>query len=178
VEKLRVQPWNEKGLLTHLEDFLDDRSNQMIGRVIIKQRRIRSEPCSTHVLNGYHNRTVQCQGDLNDENEEHRVFLPRWTDDDPSKKKINQTLPVSQAFRPRPGGYVLECRRSIADLRADLSALRRLSWIDHRTRLITIHLSVYNPNIHMFTSGVLQAQFLPTGQVIPTARFEPIDLQS
>ena len=146
--------------------------------MIIKQRRVRSERCSTHVLNAYHNQTVQCRGDLTDENEEHRIFLPRWIEDDGLNKTIDRTLPIFLAFRPHPDGYVHECRGAMKNLRKNLEELYRASWIDHRTRLISIHLSLYNPNIQMVTSGILQAQFLPTGNIIPTARFEPIDLQS
>jgi polycystin 2 len=39
-------------------------------------------------------------------------------------------------------------------------------------------MSLYNPNIHMFTAVTLLAEFLSTGSVIPSARFEPMDLQS
>ena len=160
-------------------------SNRLVGKVIIRQRRVHSglsilfspssafsflEICSTPVLGN--NRSLQCQGDLSRRNEESRSFLPRWMDDDPSK--TNADL----AFRYGPDGYVYECPGSVAELRAHLAALRQSSWIDHRTRLITIHLSLYNPNIRMFTSGVLQAEFSSTGSVHPTARFEPIDFRS
>jgi Polycystin cation channel len=76
------------------------------------------------------------------------------------------------------GGYVYDFRGSLTNLKGNLSELHRLSWIDDRTRAIIIQMSLYNPNIRMFTSGTLLAEFLTTGSVIPTARFEPLDFES
>ena len=52
------------------------------------------------------------------------------------------------------------------------------AWIDDRTRAVMIQISLYNPNIQMFSSVTLLVEFLSTGSLIPTARFEPMDLQS
>jgi hypothetical protein len=72
------------------------------------------------------------------------------------------------------GCYVYEFRGSLVHLQQNLSALRQLHWIDNHTRAVTIQLTVYNPNVQLFTSIILLAEFLITGGVFASARFEPL----
>jgi hypothetical protein len=75
------------------------------------------------------------------------------------------------------GGYIYELRGSLSDLSSNLSELHQLGWIDEQTRAVIIQLSLYNPNAQMFTSVTLLAEFLSTGSVLPSSRFEPMYFQ-
>jgi hypothetical protein len=75
------------------------------------------------------------------------------------------------------GGYIYELRGSLSDLSSNLSELHQLRWIDEQTRAVIIQLSLYNPNAQMFTSVTLLAEFLSTGSVLPSSRFEPMYFQ-
>lgn len=44
-----------------------------------------------------------------------------------------------------------------------MESLYRDAWIDHRTRAVFIEFTVYNPNVNLFTSINLMAEFPPVG---------------
>ncbi len=44
-----------------------------------------------------------------------------------------------------------------------------------KTRAIIIQLSLYNPNIQLFTSVTLLSEFLSTGGIYSQSRFEPMN---
>lgn len=143
------------------------------------------------------NESQWCQDDYSRSNEDRTSYFPGWIDENSNETfLVNRSSSIEKAFRYRTseeldtyiyvgehgkyssGGYVYEFRGSLNHLRGNLSTLHRLSWIDDRTRAILIQISLYNPNIQMFVSVTLLMEFLSTGSLIPTARFEPIDLQS
>lgn len=74
------------------------------------------------------------------------------------------------------GGYVYEFRGKMSDMIANVSALRSLSWLNMQTRAVIIQLSLYNSNVNLFTFVTILVEFLPTGGLHPSARFEPISL--
>ena len=72
-------------------------------------------------------------------------------------------------------GYVYEFRGRLNEIQRNLSDLHRLEWIDNSTRAIFIQMSLYNPNVQLFTSVMILAEILSTGGIYPTARFEPMN---
>lgn len=74
------------------------------------------------------------------------------------------------------GGYLYEFRGKMNDMLTNVSALKELSWLDMQTRAVIIQLSLYNPNVNLFTFVTILAEFIPTGGLYPSARFEPISL--
>ena len=136
---------------------------------------------------------MTCQNDYSLWNEERRLFSPGWVD---ANVKVNGSLSIQNAFRYRSsdeldtypymgkhgqyagGGYVYELRGSLSSIRQNISELHRLGWIDDQTRAVIIQMSLYNPNINLFTSVTIVAEILSTGNLITSARFEPVDLQS
>jgi hypothetical protein len=139
------------------------------------------------------NRTVRCKSDYSRDNEERGSFSPGWSN---GTNSTNTSTTVVNAFQYRSseqldtylyigehghyasGGFVYEFRGGLNYLKGNLSELHRFEWIDDRTRAIIIQMSLYNPNIEMFTSGTFLVECLSTGNLIPTARFEPLNLQS
>ena len=73
------------------------------------------------------------------------------------------------------GGYVYEFRGRLSDLQSNLSQLHQLEWIDSQTRAVIIQLTLYNPNVQLFTSLTFLAEFLSSSGVYPTSRFEPMN---
>ncbi len=72
-------------------------------------------------------------------------------------------------------GYVYEFRGRLIDLQSNLSELHQLEWIDNYSRSVIIQISLYNPDVELFTSVIFLIEFLSTGGISPTARFEPIN---
>ena len=138
----------------------------------MRQVRIRSDRCSTQRIQSV------CQDDYQSSNEETRSFQPGWIDNDTlrwmntsidrafqyrSSSDLNAYPYLGDHGRYGGGGYLYECRGRLADLRANLSALHRFSWIDDRTRAVIIQLSFYNPNVQLFTSRFIVTEFLSNG---------------
>ena len=125
-------------------------------------------------------------------NEDKRSFYPGWIE---SKPIIDYSLPIFNAFVYNSskqldtylymgnhatygsGGYIYQFRGHHYYLRDNLTKLHQLGWIDEKTRAVIIQCTLYNPNVQMFTSVTLLTEFLSTGGIIPTARFEPIQFQ-
>ncbi|CAF4414559.1 unnamed protein product [Rotaria sp. Silwood2] len=62
----------------------------------------------------------------------------------------------------------------IENLRAQKCELHLVGWTDQQTRLIEIQMSLYNPNVQLFTFVTLQTEFHSTGSIHFQSRFEPI----
>ena len=74
------------------------------------------------------------------------------------------------------GGYVYELRGQLAYLKGNLSRLEQLAWIDKQTVAVLVEFSLYNPNINLFSYSTLLFEYLPTGNLIITARFDIMSL--
>ncbi|CAF3428948.1 unnamed protein product, partial [Rotaria sp. Silwood2] len=185
VSNIRAQQWYNDEAPRNLSGFINDKSNRLIGWAIMRQLRIKIDSCETKI-------SSVCKRDYSFFNEEKQSFEPGW---------INQTSKISnssirRAFMYRTGdeldtyiyvgdhetynsgGYVYEYRGRLADLRSNLSELHRLNWIDSQTRAVIIQLSLYNPNVALFTCVTFLVEFLSTGGLFPQSRFEPLSFQA
>lgn len=59
---------------------------------------------------------------------------------------------------------------------AALTALRASRWIDHSTRAVAVHVTLYNPPTRLFTSVTLGAECLPTGGLVPSFLVESFSI--
>lgn len=57
-----------------------------------------------------------------------------------------------------------------------LTALRTSRWVDHCTRAVSVHFTLYNPPTQLFTSVTLGAELLPTGGLVPSSLVESISI--
>jgi hypothetical protein len=148
----------------------------------MRQLRIKSCLCSLGAMN------LTCDYDYTLLNEEKNSFEPGWL----NTTTVMNNSTIQQAFQYKTsnqlgtysyagdhgtyggGGYVYELRGSLSDIRSNISALHQLEWIDSRTRAIIIQLSLYNPNVELFTSVTFLTEFLSTGGIDPQSRFEPL----
>ena len=74
------------------------------------------------------------------------------------------------------GGYVYEMRGQKSYLQGNLTLLQKLNWIDRQTRAVIIEFSVFNPNINLIAVAEIIVEILPTGTIVKSARFDPINI--
>jgi hypothetical protein len=156
---------------------MNDTSNRLIGWPIMRQLRVKSIPCSVQMIRS------KCANDYNLLTEEKDSFKPGWINQ--TTEKSNSSIDRAFQYRSKEelgtyvhgsyngDGYVYEFRGRLNDIRTNLSQLHQFEWIDRRTRAVIIQLSLYNPNVRLFTSVTFLIEFLSTGGIYPTARFEP-----
>ncbi|CAF4193018.1 unnamed protein product, partial [Adineta steineri] len=187
VENIRAQQWYNGDAPRNLSGYINDKSNRFIGWTTMRQLRIKSQLC--HVRNEI---ISTCQYDYSSSNEDKQSYQPGW---------LNQTietysLSISQSFQYQSskdldtytyvgdygsyegGGYVYEFRGRLSDLQSNVSQLHTLGWIDNQTRAVIIELSLYNPNAQLFTSVIFLTEFLSTGGIYLSSRFEPMNFDA
>lgn len=169
VGNIRAQPWYNGQAPRNLSGFLDDKTNRLIGWAVVRQRRVKAESCA---------RSSSCRHDLRWANEDRRSFAPGWQ---PSPSTSTHSDAIRRAFEYRSAsassGYVYELRGRLSDLRSNLTGLRRLRWLDGHTRRVSVHFTLYNPNVELFTSASLVTEFDPTGGLLSSARFDPLSFR-
>lgn len=74
------------------------------------------------------------------------------------------------------GGYVVKLNKDYISMINDFDQLQEEGWIDKYTRAVFLEFTVYNPSINLFSVSTLLAEFLPSGGVSTTFRFEPCNL--
>ncbi|CAF1416666.1 unnamed protein product [Rotaria sordida] len=183
ISNLRAQQWYNGDQPRYLNGFINDKSNRLIGWSTMRQLRIKTSLCSDQRL------ISTCKNDYSLFNEEKYSFQPGWI----NKTTEEYSSSILKAFKYSTSneldtymyigkrgihsgnGYVYEFRGRLFDIKSNLSLLHKLGWIDERTRAIFIQLTLYNPNVQLFTSVTFLIEFLSTGSISPTARFEPIN---
>ena len=184
---IRAQQWYNKDSPRNLSGYLNDKTNRLIGWATMRQLRIKPNLCRTN-----QHLTNHCNVDYSKHNEEKRSFTRGWineTDMSGSNSSIDQSFVYrsdkklignvinGKHGRYSGGGYVYEYRGRLDDLRRNLTKLHQLEWIDDRTRAVSIEMTLYNPNVQLFTSIILLAEFLSTGGIETMSRFQPISFQ-
>ncbi|CAF4098382.1 unnamed protein product [Adineta steineri] len=184
VSNIRAQQWYNGDISQYLNGFLNDKSNRLIGWATIRQLRVKSELCPNQ-------RVISiCKDSYNFFNEETQLFQPRWTTNVTTEEFSSSVIKafnystsdeldtytyVGEFGTYSGGGYVYEFRGPLSDMKTNLSKLHQLEWIDEKTRAVLIQLTLYNPSVQLLTAVTLLAEFLPTGGIYTTARFEPIN---
>lgn len=69
------------------------------------------------------------------------------------------------------GGYVYRLDSDPATIQSDLNTLQQLSWIDKRTRAVFIEFTLFNPNLNLFSYSEMFFEILPSGNLLPSAKF-------
>ena len=130
--------------------------------------------CSQEKIRSY------CFDDYSNSNKDQNSYQPEW--------KINKTdeeysSTILKAFEYQSksrnnDGYFYELRGRLSDMKSNLSRLHQLSWINNQTRFIFIQLTLFNPNVQLFTSIRFQTEFLSVGSIHLHATFQPIQFYS
>ena len=184
VGNLRAQSWYNGDNPRYLNGYLNDKSNRLIGWTIMRQLRVKSKTCSDQRV------LSQCEDDYSFFNEDEHSYSPGWIN---QTDTLHYSSSIIKSFQYQTSenldtyvyigkhgmysgnGYVYELRGSLVNLQSNVSELHRLGWIDQKTRAILIQMTLYNPNARLFTAVTLLGEFLSTGGVFTSARFEPVD---
>ncbi|RNA05799.1 polycystic kidney disease 1-like 2 [Brachionus plicatilis] len=171
-------------------NILNDKVSLLIGYPLLRQLRVESRPCKFLI------EKRECFSDFGLLNREKRDFAPRWIH--LSKSIVLYNLSNSDVFdsfkythsrelEAYPivginsvyfgGGYVYKMnlnKKNFTILSKDLNQLEKLKWIDKKTRAVVLEFSLYNPNLNLFSYNTILFEFLLTGNLVKSVRFEPI----
>jgi hypothetical protein len=139
-----------------------------------------------------------CVEDYSVFHEEKGPFAPKWQDISFSKSysaSLNHSIHVlksfeytkSNDFNSSPffgkydeysgGGYVFKMKfGNLDDLVKNLTLLESLDWIDRQTRAVFVEFSLFNPNLNLFCYCNILLEILPTGNLLLSSHFSPINL--
>lgn len=128
----------------------------------------------------------ECDGELNRKTMAENHYSPGWKFYNESLNQIySQSIRTSflyqiksNSFETNTNGYIYEFRGSLKRIKENLEILRNLSWIDFRTRLIIIELTVYNVNTQLFSLIRFHINIPSTGGLILQSKIEPVDLHN
>ncbi|UJR11128.1 hypothetical protein I4U23_015309 [Adineta vaga] len=183
VDNLRAQEWYNGEPPRNLTGFINDKSHRLIGWATMRQLRMKTVLCEKQNVIA-----STCQNDYSLFNEDKYSYGVGWK----YTTTNNYNASIRQAFIYQSadaldtyvytgdhetyggGGYVYEFRGRLSDLQGNLSQLHQLQWIDDQTRAVIIQLTLYNPNVQLFTAVTFLAEFLSSSGVFTSARFQPI----
>ena len=183
MENIRAQQWYNGESPRNLSGFINDKTNRLIGWPTMRQLRIKSSLCSYQKLRS------NCINDYSLFHEEKDSSPPGWINETveeysssirqafkyQSAEELDSYVYVGEHGSYSGNGYVYEFRGRLTDIRGNLSQLHQLEWINNHTRAVIIQLSLYNPSVELFTSVIFLTEFLSTGGIYSTARFEPLN---
>ena len=185
VLNVRAQEWYNGEPPRNLSGFVNDKCSRLIGRVLMRQLRVKRSACTNGI-------SSTCHENYHLLNEEKRSYEPGWINETTGLAgnstierafvyrrgdETDQYMYVGDHATYSSGGYLYEYRGRLVNLRGNLSELHQLNWIDSQTRAIIIQFTLYNPNVQLFTAVTLLTEFLSTGGLIPQNRFEPLSFQ-
>lgn len=202
---LRARTWYNNDIAENLTDYIDDKSNRIIGWAIMRQLRIRQSlslrnPSIAFLFSFIDSlckipsiirRLVDsCEDDYSLFDEDQRSYAPNWQNltnqSDLSamanafiyrtSRELDSYVYVGDHGTYGSGGYVYEFRGDGENFHDDMIVLRQSSWIDDRSRAVMIQLNLYNPNVDFYTSVTLLAEITNIGEVFPRTSFEPIQM--
>ena len=67
-------------------------------------------------------------------------------------------------------------RGQLSYLVGNLTLLKQMNWIDRQTRAVFAEFTAYNPNINLLMVATVLIEFLPSGSILTSARFDPLNL--
>lgn len=169
-----------------MRGYIDDKTNRIIGWATIRQLRAKQNHCPDQRL------IAECVPEYDILSQDKMNYEPGWIE----AVAVKNTSATARAFQYRTsdeldsypyigqhntyggGGYVYELRGSLTDIRRNISVLKSFNWINNRTRAIFIQMSLYNPNVELYTAVTFLLEILPFGGLYPSLRVEPIQLDS
>ena len=74
--------------------------------------------------------------------------------------------------------FTLDSRDTLEYIQRNLSMLKRMEWIDRQTRALIVDFTTFNPNVNLFLFNTILVEFLSSGTVLTSSRFDAINLFS
>jgi len=88
-----------------------------------------------------------------------------------------QGLPIQGKFDTYDGnGYVYELRGKLSFIQGNLTLLQQMGWIDRHTRAVFVEFCTYNVNIGLIMVSTILVEFLESGSILVTSRFDTLNL--
>lgn len=188
VDNIRAQTWYNEDPPRYLSGFINDKTNRLIGWPIMRQLRIKTNS-TCQVPISIRQIISKCNGDYSLLNEDRQSWFPGWN---LTNNNISYSESIQNAFiyqsgdkidlykynSYESGGYVYEFRGRLNEMKDNLTKLHGLSWIDSDTRAIIIQMTLYNPNVELFTSITFLIELFSTGGVFVQSHFDPIDFHN
>ena len=137
-----------------------------------------------------------CTNDLNSQNQDRDSYGFQWSQFNKNYSVPNGYDSIYKAFQYQDtdklqgssiegfygtyegSGYVYEMRGRLSYIKGNLSLLQQLQWIDRQTRAVVIEFSSFNPNINLIMVSTILVEFLPSGSIITSAKFDTLNLFS
>ena len=189
---LRVSTYYNGDQAYYLAGFLGDFSSRLLGFATMRQLRVQNTGCK--IIDKMQSTYGECYPELDSWNEEKHDFNYGWTPKNLSYVPPNGMGAVYNSFSYQSahklkgspyqgvyasyggGGHVYELRGKLSHIVGNLSLLQQNNWIDRSTRAVFIEFSAYNPNINLFVVTTMLIEFLPSGNLIKTSKYECINL--
>ncbi len=130
----------------------------------------------------------ECFGEYGMDKEQSRDYGPGWTE----WTSQNETAPEGYRYVDSDeldgwpfwggheiysgGGYVIELKGSVRELKQKLKRYQDELWVDRYTRAIFIEFTVYNPYVNLFGVVTMIAEFIPSTGMHPFIRVDPVNL--
>jgi hypothetical protein len=191
VSTIRAQTWYNGEAPRNLSGYIGDKTNRLLGWMRMRQVRVKNGSCPSR-LTAMMAWVRVCRDEYRYFDEDKQSYGVAWS----SNVTANETgSSIERAFRYRSGdeldgygmigdhgtygsgGYVYEFRGRLHEIRANLSSLHALGWIDVATRAVLIEMSLYNPNVNLFVSVVVLGEFVASGWVHGQIRVDPLSVE-
>ncbi len=96
-----------------------------------------------------------------------------------TKSSVYSSYPYSGVYSSYVGGgYTYELTGDANQTQSDFQVMQQNNWIDRQTRAVFLEYAIFNPNINLFSYCLVLFELLPTGTVVSSFRFDPINLLS
>ena len=187
LQELRAQNAYNNAPPYGLRGFLGDWTNRIIGYGIIRQ--IRSKRYNCEPPTPLNEVIDTCSGNRGLVNEDSKDFCAGWNYNDSfpgacemeefkyqSADELRTFTMTGKLGMYGGGGYVIRLTGRQNDILKRLDLLQRNHWIDGNTKAVILEFSIYNANVNLFATCMINAEFNDGGGVLPKWKFDPIRL--
>lgn len=189
---LRANTWYNGRQPYGLAGYTNDFVSRMVGYGLMRQIRVSNGSCSVASQMSPH--IHFCESDYNLFVEEKNKYGFGWSTFNSSYTPPHGMQQIYNAFQFQdssslngfpytgeyttyPGdGYVYELRGSLKFIKGNLSLLHQMGWVDRQTRAVFFQFALYNPNINMLAVANILIEFLSTGKILTSPRFDSLNL--
>ncbi|XP_074649181.1 polycystin-1-like [Tubulanus polymorphus] len=184
VPNLRADVWYNGSPPYGQRGFLADRINRIMGYAVMRQLRVKPNTCK--MLKQVAQLCNECNEDYSLLNQDEGNYGPGWVEMTNGSEYEGYHFNSSSQLQGWPyvgksniylgGGYAVGMTGSLKTLLKKMDQLYDQTWIDRYTRAVFVEFTVYNPNVNMFVVCTILSEWRPSGGMMPSWRFEPVNL--
>ena len=139
--------------------------NKLVGRIRLRQMRVRSGPCQMGYGGVSDSWSNECFPPYTEDVEDRSKFgRVEWLDADETGTHAWQSAATYASYSA--SGHVVDIPADEAAFRSTIEQLRDDMFIDRATRAIFFNVNLYNQNLDMYQSVQLLFEFLATGAIV------------